>query len=70
MLFALFALLDETFDKVKGYYLDEGNSLFEILFGITAEEVSILVGGWTIFIKRWRNRLIMPSGRWRRIGWG
>ena len=42
---ALLALLDETFDKVKGYYLDEGNSLFETLAGITAEEASIPVGG-------------------------
>jgi hypothetical protein len=42
---ALLALLDETFDKVRGYYLDEGNSLFETLAGITAEEASIPVGG-------------------------
>ena len=28
---ALLALLDETFDNVRGYYLDRGTSLFETL---------------------------------------
>ena len=42
---ALFALLDETFDHVQGYYLDRGTSLFETLAEISAEEASIPVGG-------------------------
>ena len=28
---ALYALLDETFDNVHGFYLDRGTSLFETL---------------------------------------
>ncbi len=42
---ALLALLDETFDRVQGYYLDPGTSLFETLAGISAAEASIPVGG-------------------------
>lgn len=42
---ALLGLLDETFDSVKGYYLDRGTSLFETLAGISAAEASIPVGG-------------------------
>jgi hypothetical protein len=42
---ALLDLLDETFDHVKGHYLDGGTSLFETLATITAAEASIPVGG-------------------------
>ncbi len=42
---ALLNLLDETFDNVKGYYLDGGTSLFETLAGVSAAEASIPVGG-------------------------
>ncbi|MFZ2362651.1 MAG: hypothetical protein WA040_25140 [Anaerolineae bacterium] len=42
---ALLAVLDETFDTVRGIYLDHGTSLFETLAGITAVEASIPVGG-------------------------
>jgi hypothetical protein len=42
---ALTALLDETFDHVQGYYLDQNTSLFETLAGITAAEASVPVGG-------------------------
>ena len=42
---ALVVLLDETFDDVKGYYLDRGTSLFETLADISAAEASIPVGG-------------------------
>ena len=42
---ALLALLEETFDKVQGYYLDQHTSLFETLADITAAEASIPVGG-------------------------
>lgn len=41
---ALLALLDETFDDVEGYYLDQGTSLFDTLSGITAAQASIPVG--------------------------
>ena len=42
---ALYALLDETFDNVQGFYLDKGTSLFETLATISADEASIPVGG-------------------------
>lgn len=42
---ALYNLLDETFDNVKGYFLDKGTSMFETLATISAEEASIPVGG-------------------------
>lgn len=42
---ALLAVLGETFDNVRGFYLDKNDSLFETLAGITAEEASIPVGG-------------------------
>lgn len=42
---ALYALLDETFDNVHGFYLDKGTSMFETLATISAVEASIPVGG-------------------------
>ena len=36
----LFPLLEETFERVHGIYLDKGTSLFETLETITAEEAS------------------------------
>ena len=33
---ALYALLDETFDNVHGYFLDRGTSMFETLATISA----------------------------------
>jgi hypothetical protein len=42
---AIFTLLDETFDNVRGIYLDKGTSLFETLAAISAEEASVPVGG-------------------------
>jgi hypothetical protein len=42
---ALYALLDETFDNVQGYFLDKGTSLFETLATISAAEASVPVGG-------------------------
>jgi hypothetical protein len=42
---ALYALLDETFDNVHGYFLDRGTSMFETLATISAEEASVPVGG-------------------------
>lgn len=42
---ALYALLDETFDNVHGFFLDKGTSMFETLATISAEEASIPVGG-------------------------
>jgi hypothetical protein len=38
-------LLQETFEKSQGYFLDANTSLFETLKNITAEEASIPVGG-------------------------
>ena len=42
---ALNLLLTETFENVRGIYLDRGTSLFETLAQITAAEASIPVGG-------------------------
>lgn len=42
---ALYALLDETFDNVQGFFLDKGTSLFETLATISSAEASIPVGG-------------------------
>ena len=42
---ALLLVLEETFDNVRGIYLDQGTSLFDPLAGITAEQASIPVGG-------------------------
>jgi hypothetical protein len=42
---AVFALLDETFDNVQGYFLDKGTSFFETLATISAEDASVPVGG-------------------------
>lgn len=42
---ALLELLDETFDQVHGFYLDKGNSLFETLATVSAEQASVPVGG-------------------------
>ena len=42
---ALYALLDEAFDDVQGYFLDKGTSMFETLATISAEEASVPVGG-------------------------
>ena len=36
----LFAVLDETFERVQGIYLDRGTSLFETLATVTADEAS------------------------------
>ena len=41
----LYELLDETFEQVRGIYLDKGTSLFETLATISAEEASRPVGG-------------------------
>lgn len=47
---ALYSLLDETFEKVYGIYLDRGTSLFETLAQIDAEQASqpIVPNGSTI----------------------
>ena len=38
-------LLEETFEKVNGYYLDKNTSLLETLSTISAAKASIAVGG-------------------------
>jgi len=42
---AVLMLLEESFEKVQGMFLDKNTSMFETLAGITAEEASIPVGG-------------------------
>ena len=41
----LFAILTETFEEVRGIYLDKGDSLFQTLQTISAADASIAVGG-------------------------
>jgi hypothetical protein len=41
----LFLLMEETFSKHHGIYLDNGTSLFETLETVSAQEASIPVGG-------------------------
>lgn len=41
---ALLQTLEESFDSVHGYFLDKGESIFETLAGITAEEASQSLG--------------------------
>jgi len=41
----MYYLLEEAFESVHGIFLDKGNSLFETLANISAEEASIPVGG-------------------------
>lgn len=41
---ALLATLEEAFENVHGYFLDKGDSLFETLAGISAEEASRPLG--------------------------
>ena len=38
---AILMLLEETFEKVEGFYLDKNTSMFETLAGISAEEASV-----------------------------
>jgi hypothetical protein len=42
---ALLLVLEETFENVRGIYLDKNTSLLETLAGISAAEASIAVGG-------------------------
>jgi hypothetical protein len=42
---SLFGLLEETFEKPRGIYLDKSTSLFQTLETVTAQEASIPVGG-------------------------
>lgn len=41
----LFECLEETFERVRGIYLDRGTSLFETLEGVSAEDASRPAGG-------------------------
>ena len=41
---ALLKTLEESFDEVHGYFLDKGESIFETLAGISAEEASQSLG--------------------------
>ena len=59
---ALFAMLDETFDNVQGFFLDKGTSMFETLATISAEEASMPVGGQCL------SRRYAPTSSSGRIG--
>lgn len=42
---AILAVIDETFERVHGIYLDKGTTLFDTLAEISAEEASRPLGG-------------------------
>ncbi len=58
---ALLILLEESFTHVYGIYLDKGNSLFETLAGISAEEASIAVGGKCATLAAQVNGIVLPG---------
>ena len=75
---ALNDMLDETFDRVNGFYLDRGTALIETLADVTAEEASIPVGGkcatlaaqvkHTAFYLENLERVVR-SGQFERVDW-
>jgi len=76
---ALYALLDEAFDNVRGYFLDRGTSLFETLATISAEEASIPVGGKCATLAAQVKHVAfyldvternVRSGQFQRVDWG
>jgi len=76
---ALYALLDEAFDNVHGFFLDKGTSLFETLATISAEEASIPVGGKCATLAAQVKHVAfyldvlernVRSGTYERVDWG
>jgi hypothetical protein len=76
---ALYALLDETFDNVQGFYLDKGTSLFETLAAISASEASVPVGGKCATLAAQVKHVAfymdvvernVRSGTFHRVDWG
>jgi hypothetical protein len=76
---ALYALLDEAFDNVHGYFLDKGTSLFETLATISAEEASVPVGGKCATLAAQAKHVAfyldvvernVRSGQFHRVDWG
>jgi len=76
---ALYALLDETFDNVQGYFLDKGTSMFETLATISAEEASAPVGGKCATLAAQVKHVAfyldvvernLRSGTFHRVDWG
>ncbi len=76
---ALLALLDETFDNVRGYYLDKGTSLFETLATLSATEASVPVGGKCATVAAQVKHIAfyldvleksVRTGQFTRVDWG
>jgi len=76
---ALYALLDETFGNVQGYFLDKGTSMFETLATISAEEASASVGGKCATLAAQVKHVAfyldvvernLRSGTFHRVDWG
>ena len=76
---ALYALLDETFDDVQGYFLDKGTSMFETLATISAEEASAPTGGQCATLAAKVKHVAfyldvvernLRSGTFHRVDWG
>lgn len=76
---ALYLLLDETFDNVRGIYLDKGTSMFETLATISSDEASIPVGGRCATLAAQVKHVAfyldvlehnVRSGKFERVDWG
>ena len=76
---ALYALLDETFDDVQGYFLDKGTCMFETLATISAEEASAPTGGQCATLAAKVKHVAfyldvvernLRSGTFHRVDWG
>jgi hypothetical protein len=73
----LFECLEETFERVRGIYLDRGTSLFETLEGVSAEEASRPpAGGATVAAQVEHVRFyldvlndVMRNGEVARVDW-
>ena len=76
---ALYALLDEAFDNVQGYFLDKGTSMFETLATVSAEEASAPTGGQCATLAAKVKHVAfyldvvernLRSGTFQRVDWG
>jgi 3-deoxy-D-arabino-heptulosonate 7-phosphate (DAHP) synthase class II len=71
----VFALLEETFEKTRGIYLDRDTSLFDTLSGLSAAEVSRDVNGNSIaaHVEHARFYLVVlrafMTGRTEKVDW-
>lgn len=72
-------LLQETFEKSQGYYLDANTSLFETLKNISAQQASIPVGGKCATLAAQVSHItfylqslegVITGGEFQQVDWG